>query len=287
MSWVHEAYYVRMPSGPPTQGDVWTGLPWRIDASLPCTGIVITPRCDFSHDKTPVVNYLPIVSVREYIRIGGGFNLVAQEASKGREALKYAARMLKVDNLLEMGLTAEEIAKFVQSQRTDASDKSAITKSERQIADLLKCDARLKTLQSVEDVSSLSDDHIRDLIPEKALTRFLNDVVRNAVTDVHFLPPCLNLLPSPSVVLFRHIYTCPIALLKLADSCLNETDWIGALKTGTLRGYPENHPKPERILRLKTPYLESSMARFSALFGRIGVRDPDPDQLLEFVEASR
>ncbi len=43
--------------------------------------------------------------------------------------------------------------------------------------------------------------------------------------------------------------------------------------------------KPERLLRLKSPYLEALMTRFGALFSRVGVRDIPEDQLDKFLQS--
>src|SRR6267142_4402057 len=60
-------YYLRFPAGPPTQGDIWLNLPCPTVTSTTTVALVITPRCDFAHDKTSVFNYLPAIPLKAYV----------------------------------------------------------------------------------------------------------------------------------------------------------------------------------------------------------------------------
>jgi len=283
MNRLHEAFYLRMPSGPPTQGDIWTGLSWWTDQGLTCTGLIITPRCDFSHDKTPVVNYLPIVSVSEFIQSEGGFRLAHRECKKAEEAFKKTATEMRATHLVELGLSASEIEDL---KRLDSTTVGA-DKLEKQLATLREHENRKKALIDALGLKRFTKDQLKDWIPEKEVTKLVNETVRNNVSDVHFMPSCPPLLPSPSVLLLRHVLTSPISVLKAAGSCRIQADWIAAMVSNPILGYSQDSLLPERILRVKSPFLESAMARFAALYGRIGVRDLDAEELEEFVEESK
>ncbi len=285
MNGFHDFFYLRMPSGPPTQGDIWTALSWWADQASTCTGLIITPRCDFSHDKTPVVNYLPIVSVSEFIKSDGGFRLISRELKKADEALRNTAKDARVIPFVELGISVGEIAKIKRSEPMDSAASAA--KLEKQLSTLLEQENRRKALESAFGLKRLADDDLKTLISEKELTKFLNEIARNNVSDVHFMPPCPHLLPSPSVLLLRHVLTSPIKVLKTAGMCRAQEDWVAATNADPIAGYAQNSPLPERILRVKSPFLESTMGRFGALYGRIGVRDPDANDVEGFIEESK
>jgi hypothetical protein len=82
-----ESYYLRLPSGPPTQADIWEGLPAWADQEETCTGLLITPRCDFAHEKTPVVNYLPIIPLKQYVLRFAGFSYSYVQLTENRTTL--------------------------------------------------------------------------------------------------------------------------------------------------------------------------------------------------------
>jgi hypothetical protein len=285
MNGFHDVLYLRMPSGPPTQGDIWTGLSWWADQASTCTGLIITPRCDFSHEKTPVVNYLPIVSVSEFLRTDGGFRLISRELKKVDEAIRNTAKDARVIPFIELGISIGEIAKIKRSEPTDSA--ASVAKLEKQLSTLLDQENRRKALDSAFGLNRLADNDLKNSISEKELTRFLNELVRNNVSDVHFMPPCPHLLSFSSVLLLRHVLTSPIKVLKTAGMCRTQEDWVAATNADPIAGYAQNSPLPERILRVKSPFLESMMARFAALYGRIGVRDPDADDLEGLIEESK
>lgn len=250
---------------------------------MTCSGLIITPRCDFSHDKTPVVNYLPIVSVSEFIQSGGGFRLVHRECKKAEDAFKKTATEMRATHLVELGLSVSEIEDLTRSDSTTVEPG----KLAKQLATLREHENRKKALIDALGLKRLTKDQLKDWVPEKEVTKLVNEMVRNNVSDVHFMPSCPPLLPSPSVLLLRHVLTSPISVLKAAGSCRVQADWMAAMVSNPIPGYSQNSLLPERILRVKSPFLESAMARFAALYGRIGVRDLDAEELEEFVEESK
>ena len=284
MSGFYDSFYLRVPPGPPTQGDIWTGLSWWAGQAYTCTGLIITPRCDFSHDKTPVVNYLPIVSISDFIQSDGGFRLISREIKKVDEAFKIAARDARVTPFVELGL---DVAQIAEIKRSESEGPTGSAKLEKQINALLEHENRKKSLKAAFASKRLDDGELKDRVSEKDLTKFLHEVVRNNTADVHFMPPCPHLLPSPSVLLLRHVLTSPIVVLTRAGVCRTQEDWAAAASADPIAGYTADSILPERILRVKSPFLESTMARFAALYGRIGVRDLDVDEVEDFIQESK
>jgi hypothetical protein len=256
---IQENYYLRLPSGPPTQADIWEGLPAWAEAEETCTGILITPRCDFAHDKTPVINYLPIISLNKYLLQFGGFGLVEQEIGRIRTNLRNTARSLGILEHLDLGLPPEMLSDLMDQGRLDISQTNA-TQQEKHLSDFQASSQRLAAASKLLESNVLSESDITAFTNKRELERLTRDVVRNAINDTFFLPPCTAILESPSVVLLRHIYTCRIEIFT--------TGLNGPVDQ---RSTPPR--RPERMIRLKSPYIEALVSRLATLFTRVGIRD--------------
>jgi hypothetical protein len=101
---VASAYYLRMPAGALTQGDIWSGLPSIYRSDRKTLGMVITPRCDFAHDKAPVINYLPLMPFDDYFLFEGGCELMEQELRRAADVVHTRAELLGIEQLLEGGV---------------------------------------------------------------------------------------------------------------------------------------------------------------------------------------
>lgn len=54
-----------------TQGSVFCGADAEDYITEPVWGAIITARCDTAHEKVPVLNYLPIVRVTDWLHVHG------------------------------------------------------------------------------------------------------------------------------------------------------------------------------------------------------------------------
>jgi hypothetical protein len=251
---IHQMYYLRLPSGPPTQADIWDGLPTWGGTQPFCTGILITPRCDLAHDKTAVINYLPILPLNEYLLRIGGFVVIEQELNRLKERLRQTARSLDIREVLDMGLPVDEILDLIGQGRLQTSVSNP-KQLDKHIAEFRSLSELHGQLISIVDQDILSEADLA-LANPREVSLHKRDVIRNKLIDTYFLPPCPPLLPSPSVALLRHVYTCEIEALRN----------LHKLDEKPMR-------RPERMLRLKSPFIESLVARLAALFTRVGTRD--------------
>jgi hypothetical protein len=285
MTWIEAGYFVKMPSGPPAQGDIWTALPCVFPEPIQCMGIIITPRCDLSHDKTPVVNYLPILSLDKYMAVQGGHSLVGQEISRCQDALRNAAGPLKMLELLELGIAPERLVELAASDMEGEMDTRARDRAVQQLNAFRGYADKINLLKSRLETSTLTLQELNSLVSEKAIRRYKLEIVRNTIIDLHFIPPCHPLMEDPSVILLRYATSCSTVLLNAAGTCINQDQWERMREITALPNSAECRLKPERLARLKSPYFECLMARFAALYGRVGVRDFDQGQLEAFVTA--
>jgi hypothetical protein len=254
---VTDMYYLQLPTGGPTQADVWTNLPTQHGVGDTCTGMIITPRCDFAHSKSPVVNYLPLVPLRQYLLTSACFPLVEQAITDTRDFLKSKSNRLGIAHLFDLNLPLEEIVSNLRSSNTSSSERSEKHYSAclREFNDGWQ---RYVTLTGIASKDELKIEEIKQFVKNKQFVRLQRDIILNNSSDSFFIPSCRGLIEEPSVVLLRHIYTCDIELLDERSRSM-----LGG-------------KSPERLLRLNSPFMESLMAKLASLFTRVGTRDLPP-----------
>lgn len=257
-STIADMYYVQLPTGGPTQGDVWAGLPAANVTDDPCCGLVITPRCDFAHSKAPVLNYLPIVSLEKYLCSTVCFPHLEHLAGDIRDGLRSKVAALNIDHLFDLDIPLQEIRAEISQLETNTISANA-KQIDRAKLEFEVAYQKLQEFASLQNRSELSKAELIGAFNKRKLFSIQRDLIKNNSVDTYFLPPCSPLLNSPSLVLLRHIYTCPIHVV---DPARTEQGSVG--------------PVPERLLRLASPFIESLMAKFAALFTTVGTRDiPD------------
>ena len=254
---VTDMYYLQLPTGGPTQADVWTNLPTQRGVEDTCTGIIITPRCDFAHSKSPVVNYLPLVPLRQYLLTSACFSLIEQAITDTREFLKSKSSRLGIAHLFDLNLPLEEIVSHLRSSNTSSSERSEkqYSNSLREFNDGWQ---RYVTLIGIASKDELKIEEMKPFVKNKQFERLQRDIILNNSSDSFFIPACRGLIEDPSVVLLRHMYTCDINFLD-----------------GHIRPKLGNK-SPERLLRLSSPFIELLMAKLASLFTRVGTRDLPP-----------
>lgn len=89
----------------------------------------------------------------------------------------------------------------------------------------------------------------------KLIRKYTLALARNTVSDLHFLPPCRDLLPTPCVVSLRDLGTRSVDLLRIAGNCMSQCEWDASRSQQSTPDFKATSVKPERLLRLKTPYI--------------------------------
>lgn len=279
-------FYEDFPPKGISTGDIWLNLPTF--GSLPpshLTGIVVTPACDLTWCKSSVVTYLPIVKQSELFRYTDAFH------SPIRKKLEKLASCLGIAGDPKMLFPAFGVPKrrildqfLSEAKNLQAPDKTAL----RQFNDLLKLISQIV----------FGDEEHKKPSPSVFMSpsdyrKELEKIVRNAFsTDLHFLPESAPIgneagfLPEPSIVLFRHPTTIPVPIFRLAEETSSD-DWDGAIEselpfTGlSSTMFPV---RPMKILRLKEPFLHDLIARYTALYARLGSPDFSEDTVNSFAK---
>ena len=262
-------FYLALPTGPPTQGDIWINLPCPTLRAPTGVALVVTPRCDFAHDKTPIFNYVPAVALDTYIEEAHS-RLLERELIRLKKQVINFNIPLPAYELLEIGASPESIVDELEKEAkaTELAKRASANVQEfRESVDKM---SRIRhVLESQVRESALS----KSLIPPREMRTFREQVLHNQLNDVHMLPPCLGVSEQAMVLLLRHISSCDIRCLQLAYSCVTVREWEQrvARHTPDVPALSNFRGKPERIARLKSPYLENVVSRFATLFMRFGV----------------
>jgi len=266
------SYFLSLPPGNPTQGDIWSNLPLPYHDLPARYALLITPSCDFAHSKASLVNYLEIVPFREYADALAADALVEEELARARNSLRATLTNLPGSELLEIGVEVEAIASQILG-----SDECLQVAGPKKGDDIRQRLRRVSELTAYRELPpGVRTNRIVDFVGEKSIRQLRERIVRNQVSDLHFLPslPTLNL--DSSIVLLRSMSTCSWEFLNLAHKIQTDREWEQQRQSYSLHEFRVSSTRPERIARLRAPYLQSLMARVGALFARVGVPDlPD------------
>jgi hypothetical protein len=267
------------------QGDIWSNLPQPYSPSPLCAGLVITPRCDLVHDKTLTANYLPLFPIDEFMETRGHHELLEQGLHDAKELLRRAADPLGVKGAVELELPMELLTQALTENPSARASELGIPlhRYQKLADDFWEAKRRIDAIGALLLQARVEATQLTERCNPKSLRKYKLALARNTVSDLHFLPPCRDLLLTPCVISLRDVATCSVDLLRIAGNCMSQGEWDASRSQQSTPDFKATSVKPERLLRLKTPYLEHLMSRFGALFGRVGVRDMSASQLEAYI----
>jgi hypothetical protein len=271
---IHERYLL-LPSGPLTQGEVWSHLPSLYPPYSSSPGVVITPRCDFAHAKSLVVTYLPLISIDLLMENHGWHALLNREISKSANTLRRLAQPIGAAEWLEFGIPPEQVPGLVREHGLSENLSKHLHTFESELR-------RLSALQSaIAAQGPIVAESVQSLLQDRDIQRYKEEIIRNSVSDVHFFPPCPPVITTPSIALLRYVQSCPLDLLRDAQSCKTERDWNKQCRE-RWSDICARCEHPQRLFRVKSPYIEQLVSRFISLFVRVGVRDLDSELVANY-----
>lgn len=243
-------------------------------------GLVITARCDLAHDnKTPVTNYIPVVSFEDWIH--RDFFRILQSKCLGN-TMNHFTNFLKDNGIAESLLIAHSPREIIEAQlQLTPEDKSIMKKrgAGLNIVDKLDWLCRLET-------SPITDKPVIKLAKEfdKDKNKLINDCVHQKLSGYYFLP---HIEPNPTdqpgfIALLREVHHLPTTLAQNIAVGLDRNDFMTLCEhefamEGALDIKEDGFSYP--VGQLVSPYIEHLMQMFSILFGRIGLPDPDNDYI--------
>jgi len=241
-------------------------------------GIVITARCDLAHDKIPLVTYLPIVSLGDWLSVDGC------DLLEDRTRKEFVGNRNGI--LRSLGIAASIAESQTLQAICDAffpaeSSEKSIRNGRAKLLPLIEMDEKFRDWQRSEyniDWLYSASHHIK-----KSIVR---DVCQHKLSGYYFIPQIYTDDGSPGyVILMREItnLSSETAAAVGAGLMFSPSDNV---PQGLARSSEMSMP----VAELTSPAIEHLLQSFSTLYGRIGLTDIPPsyvENMCEVVPSKR
>lgn len=237
-------------------------------------GVVITARCDLAQDKYPVLNYLPVIPLRDWLRQDGLDILVENELASINGQVRGE---LKQANLSERLLDAVTIAEIAEKNFSLGTGDKASNKTAERFRAIVKRVAEFEALIKIGDSDATFLWFVKNKPSE--VDAIITRLSKNSVSGYYFLE-CIDLDdtdPQGYVCLLREVYSIPKAVSdKIAGGLTEEAlKLVPGCANVSLNFRHEHLSMP--VVEIDSPTIEHLLQSFTQLFGRIGVADPETD----------
>jgi hypothetical protein len=234
-------------------------------------GLVITARCDTAHGKANIINYVPVVSVEDWISVDGcvivARRLLAEGAAGMRTALRDAGLAPEILETIDINDIVSELQKDKSRAGIKIAERFLKTKDAVGLAqDWL--DGR----SSMTGVGFLNQNR-------KLYFGVVRDLLSHSLSDFHFIEA---LEPDEDsngyVALLREIRFVPVDVAEAVAEGLDEKGiaarfsserWHSTIQL-SFAG-PDAYAMP--LSTITSPDIEFIMQRLTQLFARVGVAD--------------
>lgn len=273
------SYYNTLPNPEHQCGDIWRDLPcFGLLGTPHCNGIVITPACDLSWQKSDTITYLPIVAVRSYFSMDAVIPSIVEKLLSTFETISFdhgtnwAGSSYIIPSDEEIKAIVEKLDHF----------KSVRQHSNKAYASIDRAHAGLKILSFIKSVNlEAVDASILTAFYGSEWVKIKEKIIKNSYSSaIHFLPfdrqeAIFSAVPNHSIVLFRYPITIPVRILNHAQE-ISDNTWREHVNTTNLapplRSAFESK-RPIKLASLKSAFLSDLLTRFSALYNRVGSPD--------------
>lgn len=235
-------------------------------------GLAITARCDTANDKVQIYNYLPVVSLDDWMHRDGKMILAERLEA---EALGGLKAVLKDSGYNPAVLDTEKpdflVAHFFP---VSATGKAKVAARKRATDQLQRYELAQRAKQSLPQERIC---HEVAATYQKYVTSLIDDLVRHKLGGYYFLEQVdVNGDDRGFVVLVREIQAIPRKLAQLIVDGLDRQTFSAICAAspefrGRLQISSEDLAMPVGIVR--SPNIEHLMQSFALLFGRIGIAD--------------
>ena len=244
-------------------------------------GLTITARCDVAQSKFPVLNYLPVVKISDWLRRDGLDILVETETSDQSGRLKRLIRQAGISESLVTALPLREIAEghFPLNEGSKAQRKTA-----KEFHELVDLDERFQSL--LRDKGP--DDQFDWFCAErpKKIEEIIRRLSRHNVPG-HYLLERLFLDdndPSGYVCMLREVTTLPRIIAAELGRGLSQATYESLCASGAPSPLSFLHNDLAMpVVEIGSPTIEHILQSFTNLFGRIGIADPKEEVIFGIV----
>lgn len=245
-------------------------------------GLTITARCDVAQQKYPVLNYLPLVKLSDWLRRDGLDMLLEIERRNMNGKLKGMLKQAQLSESLPMAVSLEQIATtHFPLEEGSKSQRNASRKFHDFIRENKAFEAAAERDADIT-LAWFTENRIKDI---ENLVRRLS---RHDVLGHYFLETISQNGENAEgyVCLLREVMTLPRNVAAKIGKGLDQVTYrdictVEVYESGLSIGH-DDLAMP--VVEIGSPTIEHILQSFSQLFGRIGVADPVQGVIGEIIE---
>jgi hypothetical protein len=260
-----------------TQGTIFCGGYAEDYSGLPVWGLIITARCDTTHEKTPIVNYLPVVKIEDWLFGHGGILSIDRETAEVSNRFKNLLAKRQLSGSLLDVHPPDEIAKLHFSMPAQLGNQKA-QKEARDAEVAIETASHLNRLQHCLASPLPNRDAVQAALTgcRKSVETVVKDLITHKLAGYYFLPTLGGLTEMPStkgyVVLLREVHHVPRqGVSQLVKGISRDAAVATQMRGLCFDCFDFVCP----VAELTSPWTEHLMQSFCNLFGRIGLADID------------
>ncbi|MDW5444836.1 hypothetical protein [Polaromonas sp. SM01] len=263
-----------------TQGTIFSCAHSENYNCLDVLGLVITARCDVARDKTPVFNYVPVVSLNEWLFVDGAAIALDRVEADCINTLKSLLKATQLsDSLLR---THEPQAIYDVHFLPKAAERNFKTTCDKFLAAV----ARLVETRNLME-NQLDRERFRTLLgsSEALVDGLLKELASHRLSGYYLLRDLETFAGQKGnyVALLREVHHIPSAVARQIAVGVEASDWD--IKTGICPKFLNQDDIALPVAKLRSPWIEHLMQNFSMLFSRIGVTDNNFDEIKKSVSS--
>lgn len=232
-------------------------------------GVVLTARCDLDQEKYNVLNYAPVVSLEDWLKMDGYELIVARISADLKSRIDSAVKNIDLPQSILNSQNLKSILE-IYIRAIDADPK--IKKSEDKFVDLIKRTedlARWRNGWDIENCDMFASS-------EQTVSKVIAELIHQKLAGYYFLPRIeIGADETGFVVLLREINHLPRPLALLIAGGVEAENTQLKANTEWLANVDFKHLDfAMPVSEITSPSVEHLLQTFSHLFGRIGLPDP-------------
>ena len=244
-------------------------------------GLAITARCDVAHDKFPVLNYLPVVRLEDWLREDGLDLLIADEQKRQSGILRQLLKRGNVSSSLLQGVPLDQIATVHFPTNVRTKKEKRLAEEFRGHIELIKAFKVL--IRDSDNCKILAWFRTHRLQQIEELIRRLG---RHLVLGHYFFE---TLSPDTGaktghVCLLREVATLSRTVAQELGRGVSQTKYERLCAANSLSGLSftcSDFAMP--VAEFGSPTIEHVLQSFSNLFTRIGVAETTEDAISSII----
>lgn len=263
-----------------TQGSIFShAVASKIETNV--FGLVITARCDLSHSKISLINYIPLITLKDWIKI------YANEISV--ERLTKSAEGNAKQCLINLGESSELLNYFSTDAISIKFDNyNQCKKKKKHLANLIKNMKYRDELKAYKSVDNFDEDFFNN--NRKIFNNLIIELTSNKLADYHFFS---SIKPDASgiayVALLREIRFIPICIASHMCKGIDFELYNQLVSDHNCSPHSLSMINDECFCEVlgyvKSPEIELIMQRTTGLFSRIGVDDTSKEVIDRLLNA--